>query len=228
MSSVAIVQSNYLPWKGYFDLISHVDDFVIYDDVQYTNRDWRNRNKIKTPTGPIWLSVPVGSNRDKKIYDVRINDSSWQLSHWKSLQLNYAKALYFEEISDLLEPYFLGEKYQSLSDLNTDLIKFVCKYLSIETRIHQSRDFILEEGQNAKLAGIVKNLNGQIYVSGQAAKDYLDEGFFETQGIQVEWFDYGPTKEYPQLWGEFEPNLSIFDLIFNCGKSASNYMNFVK
>lgn len=228
MSSVAIVQSNYIPWKGYFDLIASVDNFVLYDDVQYTNRDWRNRNKVKTPSGPIWLSVPVGNNREKKIYDVTIEDAGWQQSHWKSLQLNYAKSPYFKEISTLLEPYYLDEKYVSLSSLNSDLIKLVCTFLGISTQIHQSRDFVLDEGQNEKLAGIVRDLNATNYVSGRAAEGYLDETYFHNVGAKVTWFDYGPVKEYPQLWGDFEPNLSILDLLFNCGTSASEFMNYVK
>lgn len=228
MTSVAIVQSNYIPWKGYFDLIASVDDFVLYDDVQYTNRDWRNRNKVKTPTGPIWLSVPVGNNRDKKIYDVTIEDHGWQQSHWKSLQLNYAKSPFFSEVTSVLEPIYIEEKYVSLSSLNSDLIKLVCSYLGITTRIHQSRDFDLEDGQNEKLAGIVRDLKATKYVSGKAAEGYLDETHFHSIGATVSWFDYGPLKEYPQLWGDFVPNLSILDLLFNCGTSATQYMNYVE
>lgn len=228
MSSVAIVQSNYIPWKGYFDLIASVDHFVIYDDVQYTNRDWRNRNKIKTPSGSIWLSVPVGNNRDKKIYDVVIEDPSWQQSHWKSLQLNYAKAPHFKEIIELLEPYYLGEKYDRLNSLNTDLINLVCSYLGIQTKIHQSRDFVLDDGQNEKLAGIVRDLRATTYVSGAAAQGYLEESYFREVGASVEWFNYGENKEYSQLWGDFEPNLSILDLLFNCGRESTQFMNYVE
>lgn len=227
MKKVAILQSNYIPWKGYFDLISSVDEFVLYDDMQFTSRDWRNRNKIKTPIGVEWLSIPVGPDTRRRIRDVAILDSYWQHKHWRSLEVNYRRAKYFNEISSWLSPLYLDISYSSLSDLNMVFIKSVVDYLGIKTKISNSWDYELTEGKTERLLSICQQAGASEYISGPAAKDYLQSGLFEKSSIKLTWFNYENYPEYPQLWGKFVHQVSIIDLLFNCGTEAPNYMRHV-
>lgn len=226
MKKVAILQSNYIPWKGYFDLIGSVDEFILYDDMQYTRRDWRNRNQIKTPQGVQWLTVPVRvkGKYDQKIRDTEIDGSDWAAAHWKALAQNYARAPHFAEIAAWLEPLYLAASYTHLSELNRRFIEAVCTYLRIDTVISDSRDYTLVEGKTERLADLCAQAGGTEYVSGPSARDYVDESVFERSGIQLTWFDYAGYPEYPQLWGEFAHGVTMLDLLFNCGKDAGRFM----
>ncbi len=229
MTKIAIVQSNYLPWKGYFDLIAAVDEFVLYDEVQYTRRDWRNRNKFKTPQGLQWLTVPVKVKGRylQTIKETEIDGDTWRENHWKSLSSNYSRAPYFREVSETLEPALLHGRQLLLSDLNSDLLKTVCSYLGITTRIRRASEFGLEQGKTERLLGICLAAGATTYVSGPAARDYLDESLFRSANVSVEWFDYRGYSPYPQLWGAFEHGVSILDLLFNCGPRSASYMRYV-
>lgn len=227
MKKVAILQSNYIPWKGYFDIIAAVDEFILYDDVQFTKNDWRNRNKIKTPHGLEWLSVPVGQNIDRKINEVLITDALWQKKHWKTLVSNYRRANCFDEMAEIFESLYLKRTYKNLSELNRAFIETVCTYLNITTKISDSCDFKQTAGKVERLVDICGQVGANIYVSGPAAMSYLDESVFHSSGINVAWFDYSGYLEYPQLWGGFEHGVSILDLLFNCGKSSGQYMKYV-
>lgn len=226
MKKVAILQSNYIPWKGYFDLIGSVDEFILYDDMQYTRRDWRNRNQIKTPQGVQWLTVPVRvkGKYDQKIRDTEIDGSDWVVAHWKALAQNYARAPHFGEIAAWLEPLYLAGSYTHLSGLNRRFIEAVCAYLKIGTVISDSRDYTLVEGKTERLADLCAQAGGTEYVSGPAARDYVDESVFERSGIKLTWFDYAGYPEYPQLWGDFVHGVTVLDLLFNCGKDAGRFM----
>lgn len=230
MKKVAILQSNYIPWKGYFDMIAAVDEFILYDDMQYTRRDWRNRNKIKTPQGPVWLTVPVKVKGQyfQKIRDTEIDGVSWAATHWKSLAQHYARAPHFKEIREWLEPLYTERTYSHLSVLNRTLLEAVCRYLGIGTRISNSWDYTLVDGKTERLADLCRQAGGTEYISGPAAKDYIDEQIFTDYGIKLTWFDYEGYPEYPQLWGEFTHFVSILDLLFNCGKDSSRYMRYVR
>ncbi len=223
---VAIIQSNYIPWKGYFDIIKNVDEFVIFDDMQYTRRDWRNRNKIKTPQGLIWLTIPVKvkNKYNQKIFDTEVNGKEWQVKHWKSIEVNYKKANYFSEVSSFLRPIYLQNEYSHLSSINLALIKIICNYLGIKTKISLSKDYLLKDGKTNRLANLTSDIGGSIYVSGMSAKNYLDEDIFNEMGIKVEWFNYSNYPVYDQLWDGFIHQVSIIDLLFNCGKKSLNYM----
>lgn len=227
MKKVAILQSNYIPWKGYFDMVAAVDEFILYDDVQFTKNDWRNRNKIKTPQGIQWLTVPVGQNIRRRIRDVDIPDHQWQKQHWKTLESNYRRAAYFEEVAAILEPLYLRRQYTHLSELNRVLIEAVCAYLGIATKISNSWDFQLIEGKTERLADICIQAGGTDYISGPSARDYIEEHIFNERGVSLNWFDYEGYPEYPQLWGEFTHNVSILDLLFNCGDNSPHYMRYV-
>jgi hypothetical protein len=223
MKKIAILQSNYIPWKGYFGMISKVDEFVIYDDVQFTKNDWRNRNKIKTPKGLEWITIPVGQNIRRKIKDVIIT-TKWQKKHWKTLQTNYSKANFFKEISEWLEPLYLKKEYKYLSEVNIIFIKKICKYLEINTKIENSSNYIQFNGQTENLVNICTQSNATEYVSGPSAKNYINESLFNEKNIKLKWINYDNYKKYDQLWGDFVHNVSIVDLLFNLGSKAKNYI----
>lgn len=229
MKKIAIIQSNYIPWKGYFDLIAAVDEFILYDDMQYTRRDWRNRNLIKTPQGVKWLSVPVRvkGKYHQKIRETKIDDSDWSMAHWKSLESNYKHAPYFTEIAEWIKPLYLFRSFENLSKLNRTFIEAICSYLEITTKISNSWDYSLKKGKTERLADLCIQAKGTEYVSGPAAKDYIDEKVFENMGIKLTWFDYLGYPEYPQLWGEFTHSVTILDLLFNCGKDAKRFMRYI-
>lgn len=224
MKKIAILQSNYIPWKGYFDIIASVDEFIIYDDMQYTKNDWRNRNKIKTPKGAEWMSVPVGNDINRRIRDVLLIDQSWQIKHWRTLESNYGRAPFFSEIAAWLAPLYLIESYQYLSQLNRRLIEAVCLYLGINTIITNSWDYVLRNGKTERLVDLCLQTGATEYVSGPAAFNYIDKNLFADNCIQLTWFEYHGYPEYPQLWGDFIHFVTILDLLFNCGKNSSCFM----
>ncbi|ANC01273.1 hypothetical protein AB688_03685 [Pseudomonas putida] len=230
MKKVAIVQSNYIPWKGYFDLIAAVDEFILYDDMQFTRRDWRNRNQIKTPQGVQWLTVPVQvrGRYHQAIRETRIDGHDWAASHWRSLEANYKRAPYFDEIRQWLRPIYLEEQFDHLSPLNRRLLEAVCRYLGIGTRISHSWDYRLGEGKSERLVDLCLQAGASEYLSGPAARDYLDESLFATQGITVSWFDYSGYPQYPQQWGDFTHGVTILDLLFNCGPDAPRFMKHIR
>lgn len=230
MKSIAIVQSNYIPWKGYFDMIAAVDEFILYDDMQYTKRDWRNRNLIKTPQGLQWLTVPVKvkGKYDQTIRETEIDGTDWTYIHWKSLTRNYPRARHFEEIAKLFEPLYMRREYTHLSVLNREFIEVVCAYLGITTKISNSWDYVLTHGKTERLADLCVQAGATEYISGPAAKTYIEEDQFAHRGIKVVWFDYSGYSEYPQLWGEFAHGVSMLDLLFNCGKDAPRHMKYVR
>jgi hypothetical protein len=222
---VAILQSNFIPWKGYFDLINIVDEFVLYDDVQYTKGDWRNRNLIKTSDGLKWLTIPVShESRTQKIKETKILDSSWKKKIWLSIVNNYAKTEYFKVFKPLFEELFLRNEHVFLSDINSMFIKAINTILGIETTISSSSDFDLSEGKSERLLSIVKQAGGTEYISGPAAKDYLEADLFKKENIKVSWMDYSGYPEYRQLFPPFDHKVTILDLIFNEGTNAVKYM----
>lgn len=230
MKKIAILQSNYIPWKGYFDMIAAVDEFILYDDMQYTRRDWRNRNQIKTPQGVQWLTVPVKvkGKYHQTIRETEIDSSDWAETHWKAIVQNYRRAPHFKEVAAIFEPIYLECRYTYLSELNRMLIEAVCAYLGIATKISNSWDYQLIEGKTERLADLCAQAGGSEYISGPAAKDYIEEHFFAERGIKLSWFSYTGYLEYPQLWGDFVHGVTILDLLFNCGKDAPNYMKYVR
>jgi len=230
MKKVAVLQSNYIPWKGYFDLIAAVDEFILYDDMQYTRRDWRNRNQIKTPQGVQWLTVPVKvrGKYHQTIRETQIDGSEWQSSHWKAISLNYRKAPYFNDFAAILQPLYFNKQYSDLSTLNRELIEMICRYLGIDTKITCSWEYKLVDGRTERLANLCHQAGADEYISGPAAKDYVDEKIFSNMGIKLSWFNYEDYPVYPQLWNGFTHGVSIIDLLFNCGNEASLFMKHVR
>ena len=224
MLTAAVLQSDYIPWRGYFDLIHDADVCVFYDDVQYTVNDWRNRNRVKTANGVVWLTIPVGNQNDRRICDVEIKDRSWQRKHWMTIEQSYRKAPHFAQYA----PYFRGiyeRDWPSLSELNQTVTKAIAKdFLGIVTEFRDSRDFALEHAKSDRLLSLLRQLGATRYVSGPAAKGYLDADAYAKAGIEIEWKDYTTYPPYPQLHGAFASDVSIVDTLMCCGDKAPDYI----
>lgn len=217
MKKVAISQSNYIPWKGYFDLINIVDEFIIYDDAQFTRRDWRNRNKIKTPNGLQWLTIPVDVKGKyfQKIKETKISDKDWGVKHWQQIKQNYSKSRNFKNYKDIFEELYLNCKEEYLSEINHKFLIIVNQILGIKTKIKFSDELKIYGNQTEKLINICKQCNANVYISGPTAKNYFDEELAKKENIQVRWMDYSNYEEYTQLFPPFEHGVSILDLILN-------------
>jgi hypothetical protein len=222
---VAVLQSNYIPWKGYFDIIHDVDLFVFHDDLQYTKGDWRNRNRIKTPLGPEWLTIPVGTREDRLICDVEIQDPSWAAKHWRRIAQNYRRAPYFERYRAYLEEIFLGRAWESLSELNQHLIRGIaCDLLGILTEFGDSRDYQPEGKKLERLLDLLRKAGAGLYVSGPAAKSYIAPSRLQEIGVGLLWKDYSGYPEYPQFFPPFTHQVTILDLLFHTGPEAPYYI----
>jgi len=223
---VAIVQSNYIPWRGYFDMINLVDEFILFDNMQYTRRDWRNRNVIKFPTGPGWLTIPVEvkGRYSQEIKDTIISDRTWNRNHWKTIVHCYSKARHFSLYREMFEDLYINMNETHLSRINYRFLKAICRLLGVNTKITWSMDYDLMEGQTERLVDLCKQAGANVYLSGPAAKDYLHEELFQRQEIELRYMDYSGYPAYRQLYPPFQPAVSIIDLIFNEGPNAIHYM----
>jgi len=226
MKKILITQSNYIPWKGYFDAINMADEMILFDDMQYTKRDWRNRNMIKTAQGPQWLSIPVEVKGKyfQKICDTVISDKDWAKNHWKSISLNYSKSDCFKEFKDEFEDLFLSFHETHLSKINFRFISSINKILGIKTKISWSSEYELLDGKTERLVSICKILGATEYLTGPAAKNYTDEKLFMRENIKITYLNYDHYPEYNQLYPPFTHAVSIIDLIFNEGKNAKHFM----
>lgn len=228
MKKIAILQSNYLPWKGVFDMINQVDVFVFLEDAQYTKNDWRNRNKIMTYKGePCWISVPIKNtihHTQFKIHEAMIGtNSAWQRKHHASFTLNYSKARFFKEYKYIIDNIYLNKKWDKLSDLNIYCIKEISAILGIKTAFVNSCDLGCSGIKDDKLINICKSLGADSYLSGLAAKAYIVPDKFKNNNITLEYIKY-EYPEYPQLGNKFEHGVTILDLVFNCGSNAYKYI----
>ncbi len=232
MARVAIIQSNYIPWKGYFDIIRSADVFVLYDSVQYTRRDWRNRNRIKGPNGLQWLTIPVESKGKytQAIEDVRVSDSSWAHNHLRTIEANYRRAAHFGS-----QWPFVSSLYQEVEDeplltvINEWMLRKICAHLGITTPIRRCREVMdMTEARSLdsseRLLALCQALGATSYLSGPSADGYLDVPRFETAGIKLEWMSYEGYPDYPQIRGEFQHGVSILDLLLNTGADAPHYL----
>lgn len=225
--TVAIVQSSYIPWKGYFDLINMVDEFILFDDVQFTKRDWRSRNQIKAANGPLWLTVPCESKGkfDQLICDTRIADRRWASAHWKSIQHAYARAPFFGGYAAQLEAaYRQAGELELLSDVNRLLLQTLCDALGIRTPLTDSRTYASAGVKTDRLLSLCRAAGASRYVSGPAAKVYLENDKFEAAGVELAFMDYAGYPDYPQAHPPFVHAVSVIDLLFNVGPDAHLYM----
>jgi hypothetical protein len=225
--TVAIVQSCYIPWKGYFDLIAGADEFIFYDDRQFTRRDWRNRNRIKTPNGVQWLTIPVNvkGKYHQRIDETTVSDPDWAERHWKTLVHSYAAAPSFGEYASAVEELYQHAAAEShLSKVNRGFIEGVCKLLGVGTALSWSTDYDVEGDRSGRLAALSRAAGAGRYLSGPSARSYLDEQVFSSQGIEVAYAAYDDYPEYEQLHPPFEHGVTIFDLLFHVGSHAPSYM----
>lgn len=222
---VGVIQSSFIPWRGYFDFIASADAFVFHDDIQYTKGDWRNRNRIKTPKGTEWITVPVSyKSVAQLICETPIDYSvAWQKKHLRIWDANYQAAPHFETVMDLLSG-FDTDKDDSITELNIRLIRRICGYLGISTPMVMSSELSLEGTKTDRLIDMLTKLKATTYLSGPSADAYLDKAAFRRAGIRLEYktYDYEP---YPQLWGEFDGAVTVLDLIANCGPMSKNLIS---
>jgi WbqC-like protein len=226
---VAILQSSYIPWKGYFDIINFVDEFILYDDRQYTKRDWRNRNRIKTAGGAQWLTIPVQvkGRYTQRIDEVIVSDQDWAVRHWRSITQSYSPAAHFKQYREEFEPLYtqVASSLARLSEINRVFISAICRILNIRTAITASTDYSVSDAdRTGNLVALCASAGATTYLSGPSARDYIDTRQFEAAGISVEYMDYSGYREYPQLHPPFEHAVSIVDLIFNVGPKAATFM----
>lgn len=205
-----------------------VDEFILYDDAQFTQHDWRNRNRIKTPNGLLWLTIPADApfRKQLKISEVQVLNKRflWQEKHYKSLCTFYARAPYFKMYREELEALYHGRQFVYLSDVNVTFLQQLQRWLGIETPLRWSSEFEVQGEKTERLVQICQQAGATHYLSGPAARSYLNEALFAAAGITVEWADYSNYPEYPQLYPPFEHNVTALDLLFHTGPNALHFM----
>lgn len=222
MTKIAIHQPMYLPYPGVFNKMKSVDKFVFLDDANYSDGYYYNRNRIKTPNGALMLTVPIKKSSSSKLNEVKIeNNILWQKKHIKSLVVYYGKSDHFNDYRDFFEEIY-NTKWKKLHDLNVKTMAYLMKQLDIDTPFYFSSELLknhpVTEGTQ-RLVEICKELDAEIYLSGISGRDYLDKTLFEKNNIKLEFQNYIP-KRYKQLYGDFIPNLSVIDMLFNVGDEA--------
>ena len=224
---VVINQSNYLPWKGYFDLIHDADVFIFHDDLQYTKNDWRNRNRLKTPRGPQWLTIPVGTSEHRLINEVFLPaDHTWRTKHWRVIEQNYRDTPYFNLYAPFCREVYLGKmRWRTLAELNQFLLSTIAReFLGIRTEFVDSARFRVMAKKQDRVIALLKAVGATTYISGPAAKAYLDPAKLSAEGIELVWKDYSGYPEYPQPFPPFEPAVFILDLLFGTGSTAPDFI----
>jgi hypothetical protein len=223
--TVGVLQPGYLPWLGFFDQMRRCTTFVLYDDVPYDKGGWRNRNRIKCPSGSQWLTVPVRTRHrfGQSILDVEIDNSgAWARSHRQSIQQHYARAPYLASyLPELAE--LLSKEWEHLVDLDVAVINLMSGWLGLHRQIVRSSELGLRGSKTERLVNICRHFGATRYLTGDAARSYLDTARFAERGITVVWQEYRHPV-YPQLHGGFMPYLSALDLILNCGDQAMTYL----
>jgi hypothetical protein len=211
-------QPVYLPWLGLFHKAALADKFVSFDEVQYQPKGWNNRNRIKTPAGPTWLTVPVlrKGYLEKPIRAIEINNAEpWRRKHWRSLLANYGNATHFDDYAPFFEDLYARE-WRYLAELNEHVFRWLLDTLDIEVGFMRASDLDFQGAKSALVLDMCKKLGANLYIFGALGSDYADAHAFEAADVEIVFQDYRhPT--YPQLHGDFIPNLSIVDLLFNCG-----------
>jgi len=224
--TLVVLQPGYLPWLGFFDQMRRSDIFVFYDDVQFDKNGWRNRNRIKSPAGPHWLTVPVRvSSLSQRIYETEIDTRQpWARKHLGTIKQFYGKAPYLKRYLPELEELLMGRTWERLIDLDVAVIELLCAWLNIKREMARSPELGIEGERSERLLNICLAMGASRYLSGNAARVYLDTELFSSHGIEVLWQDY-EHPVYPQQHGEFVPFLSALDLVLNCGDESTAIIN---
>jgi hypothetical protein len=222
---VSIIQSCYIPWKGFFDLIGQCDEYIIFDSAQYVKRHWHNRNKIKTAKGAEWITIPVltKSQYEQRIDEVEISES-WADKHWRGIELNYRKAASFSDYGSKVKGWLEAvATMPRLTDVNEYLLRAVARELDLKVEMRRDTEYEGRGSRSERLLSLCQAAKATHYLSGPSAKVYLDEALFRDAGITVEWMEYGPYQPYQQLHGDFEHAVSIVDLLLNQGARAKEF-----
>jgi hypothetical protein len=224
--TIAVVQSCYIPWKGYFDLIASVDEFVLFDDRQFTKRDWRNRNRIKTAQGAQWLTIPVETKGRylQRIDETLIGDERWAELHWRTIAHNYAGAAHFADYREQVEGLFRTATDRRLSAVNRHFLEGINELLGITTTLSWSTDYEASGAKTDRLVELCLAAGATEYLSGPSARSYLEEEKFRAAGIRLEYFDYEDYPVYPQVYPPFDHAVTVLDLILNVGSAAQQFM----
>jgi hypothetical protein len=223
---ISIIQSCYIPWRGFFDLIGRCDEYVMFDHVQYARRHWHNRNRIKTATGLAWLTIPVitKGRLEQTIDEVEI-EKPWTAKHWRAIELAYQRAPYFSRLAPTIHDWYeRAANVKQLSEVNAIFLTEIARLLGVHTRFVRDTAYPAQGKKTERLLAIIRAAGADRYLSGPSAKSYLDEGLLADAGIAVEWMDYSGYPEYPQLHGPFEPAVSVLDLLFSVGPDAPHYI----
>jgi len=221
---LAIIQSCYVPWKGFFDLIGRCNEYVIFDSAQYVKGHWHNRNRIKTERGLEWLTIPVKRRFPEPIEQVEI-ERPWAEKHWRSIELAYRRAPFFEMFAPAVQGWYeLAEKETRLTEINILFLRELARLLGLPTRMVRDTAYAATGIRTERLISICRAAGADCYVSGPSAKAYLQEDQFAAAGISLEWMNYEGYPEYTQLHGGFEHAVTVLDLIFNTGPNASSYL----
>jgi WbqC-like protein family len=218
-------QPVYLPWLGLLHKIAVADLFCYFDIVQYQTKDFNNRNRIKTHTGELWLSVPVESKNhfEKCVGDIRIVQSGWQRKHFKSIQHAYGKAAYFDAYSAELESILLLQSFETLSELNFAILRFLMRSLGIDTPIVKASDYVFQGTKSDLVLDMCVQLKANVYIFGSQGRGYADVDKFLAASVKPYFQDYRhPT--YRQLHGDFLPYMSVIDLLFNEGPCSRDIL----
>lgn len=227
--TISIIQSNYIPWKGYFDIIASCDVFVVYDSVQFNKNNWRNRNRIKGINGPMWLTIPIAEQHGLPSIDsMHITNDRWKIKHIKSIENSYVKARYFDEYFPKIKMIYDSCDSDSLTIINQHFIKNIMEILKIDTKIVVDKEIMpLGNSTNETVANFCKYFRADNYISGPIAKSYLSEEYLANVGTKIEWMDY-IYEEYEQVHPPFVHEVSIVDLILNTGPKAKELMRRIK
>ena len=218
----------YLPYAGVFNKMKNMDIFVFLDDAQYSDGYYYNRNRIKTPRGALMLTVPINKLSGEKLNEIKIeNNIFWQKKHMKSLVVSYEKSDHFNDYRKFFEEvYNANTKWEKLHDLNVKTMLYLMEQLDIDTPFYFSSELLKNHPPmkgTQRIVEICKELDAELYLSGISGRDYLDKTLFEESNIKLGFQKYIP-REYKQLYGDFIPNLSIVDLLFNLGDKARNFI----
>ena len=223
MRRVAIHQPNYLPWIGYFKKMSLCDVFVILDNVQFSKNSYTQRTKIRTREGWLWLTIPIQRGEHfKVIKDISLPiDNTWRKKHWLSIHRNYAKTEHFEDFGDFFKSVYLDYSIDMLQDFNEKFIIYMSDIFGIHPKIVRASELNIESElrKSDLLVEIIKNMGGDVYISGTGGENYIEEEKFKKEGIGIDYFKFQPFV-YPQRWAGFEPYMSAIDALFNVGKDG--------
>jgi hypothetical protein len=228
VTKAVVLQPSYIPWRGYFDLIRRSDVFVFYDDVQYDKHGWRNRNRIKSPSGLHWLTIPVhakGNTVDRTpINQIRIDrQRDWRRSHLEQLRHNYRRAPFFKDCATLLDAIYAGDP-EYLADFTIRTTVQIAQYLGLtQVRFERASTLHATGSKNDRLLEVLKSVGTTHYISGPSARAYIDERRFLDAGISLEYIDYS-YEPYEQLYPPYEPAVSILDLLFMKGDDAQRFI----